>query len=58
MAEPSRRQGRCAVYEDLKRDGEKRTGRQGCLVAENRLNSLKWEDEVLRQKHLEVGSTG
>ena len=24
------------------------------LVAENRLNSLKWEDEVLRQKHLEV----
>ena len=38
-------------------DGEKALLRQAkarLLVAENRLNSLKWEDEVLRQKHLEV----
>ena len=41
-------------------DGEKALLRQAkarLLVAENRLNSLKWEDEVLRQKHLEVRSS-
>jgi len=40
-------------------DGEKtllRSAKARLLVAENRLNSLKWEDEVLRQKHAEVAS--
>ena len=39
-------------------DGEKALLRQakasGCWLLKIALNSLKWEDEVLRQKHLEV----